>query len=188
LLFSYLLVLSPLAARADEARLPGYVPPIGDRYFAEVGTVEAGPFLFHNPLERDAQTGYLLDAAQLATVRVGAFQIAGGTGTAFRLFGAHGAAASFTYQSVASVRLGPIEPEVGLLLDTFTLDVVRGKVSFEFLSPRASAGASVRLTHRLLIGVSVYTEYLWRWLGDDVRMTGAFLSLRVDGSRTYGWL
>jgi hypothetical protein len=66
-------------------------------------------------------------------------------------------------QLEAGPRLGPLLPVARVGFSLVHLDVGHG-VSFGMFSPRV--GAAVWLTTRRFdVGVSVFTEYVWRWFG-----------------------
>ena len=69
------------------------------------------------------------------------------------------------YQWEAGPRIGPIEPMVQVGFTTVHLDVGHG-VSFGMFSPRVGVGLWLKLPSSR-IGVSAFTEYFWRWLGND---------------------
>lgn len=177
-----------LAAADPTARLPGWVPPLFDRYVAEAGQGEGGVFAYRAAQGSDERLGAVVGSTKLALLHAGAFDVAGGPGSRLRIFGSHGVAFSLTYVSVASVRLGPVEPNVTVGFSGLTLDVVRGHPSAELFSPLVGAGLGVRLTHRLVVGAEATSEYLWRWFGTDYRTLSGTLFVRVEGTRYYGEL
>lgn len=69
------------------------------------------------------------------------------------------------WQWEAGPRLGPVEPMVRVGFTLLHLDFGHG-VSFGMFSPRVGLGLWLKLP-RSRIGLSAYTEYAWRWLGDD---------------------
>ena len=69
------------------------------------------------------------------------------------------------YQWEGAVRLGPLEPAVRVGFTSLHLDIGHG-VSFGMFSPRVGFGLWCKLSHTR-IGVSTFTEYFWRWVGDD---------------------
>jgi len=69
------------------------------------------------------------------------------------------------YQWEAGPRLGPLEPMARVGFTLLHLDVGHG-VSFGMFAPRVGLGLWLRLP-RSRVGVSAFTEYFWRWVGDD---------------------
>lgn len=69
------------------------------------------------------------------------------------------------YMWEAGPRLGPLEPMVRVGFTAIHLDVGHG-VSFGMFSPRVGLGLWLKLPNSR-VGVSAFTEYFWRWLGDD---------------------
>jgi len=70
------------------------------------------------------------------------------------------------YQWEAGLRLGPIEPLVRVGFSVLQAGVGKQGPSLGMFSPRAGAGLWLQLSS-LRLGVSVFSEYSWRWLGDD---------------------
>lgn len=69
------------------------------------------------------------------------------------------------YQWEAGPRLGPLEPMARVGFTLLHLDVGHG-VSFGMFSPRVGLGLWLKLP-RSRVGVSAFSEYFWRWLGND---------------------
>ncbi len=69
------------------------------------------------------------------------------------------------YQWEAGPRIGPFEPRARVGFTAMHLDVGHG-FSFGMLSPRVGLGLWLKLPHSR-IGVSAFTEYFWRWVGND---------------------
>jgi hypothetical protein len=69
------------------------------------------------------------------------------------------------YQWEAGPRLGPVEPMARVGFTLLHLDVGQG-FSFGMFSPRVGVGLWLALPNARL-GVSAFTEYFWRWVGDD---------------------
>ena len=83
------------------------------------------------------------------------------------------------YQWEAGPRLGPFEPRVRVGLTAMHLDVGHG-VSFGMFSPRVGLGLWLKLPHSR-IGVSAFTEYFWRWVGNDSAFVhGLSLEIQPD--------
>lgn len=69
------------------------------------------------------------------------------------------------YQWEAGPRLGPLEPMARVGMTFMHLDVGHG-FSFGMFSPRVGLGLWLKLPHTR-IGVSAFSEYFWRWTGND---------------------
>jgi hypothetical protein len=69
------------------------------------------------------------------------------------------------YQLEAGVRLGPFEPMVRVGFTTLHLDIGHG-FSLGLFTPRVGAGVWLKLG-KARLGASAFSEYFWRWLGDD---------------------
>jgi hypothetical protein len=94
---------------------------------------------------------------------------------------------SFAFSIVQTVRLGlalgPIEPEIGGGVSTFTIDDFHANFSVQMFSPRVAAAIWAHLGN-LRLGVEAYSEYLWRWLGDsNYLLRGLEFELSVGGVR-----
>jgi hypothetical protein len=89
--------------------------------------------------------------------------------------------ALWRYQWEAGPRIGPVEPMVRVGFTTLHLDVGHG-VSFGMFSPRVGAGLWFKLPASR-IGVSVFSEYFWRWLGNDSAFVhGLSIELQPDSA------
>ena len=83
------------------------------------------------------------------------------------------------YQWEAGPRLGPLEPMVRVGFTLLHLDVGHG-VSFGMFSPRVGCGLWLKLPGARA-GVSVFSEYFWRWVGDQSAFVhGLTLELQPD--------
>ena len=83
------------------------------------------------------------------------------------------------YQCEAGLRLGPLEPLVRVGFTLAHLDIGHG-VSFGMFSPRVGLGLWWKLPHSR-VGVSAFTEYFWRWVGNDSAFVhGLTLELAPD--------
>lgn len=69
------------------------------------------------------------------------------------------------FQWEAGLHLGPVEPMARVGFTLLHADVGHG-VSFGMFSPRVGFGLWLVLPHSR-VGVSAFTEYFWRWVGDD---------------------
>jgi hypothetical protein len=83
------------------------------------------------------------------------------------------------YQLEAGVRLGPFEPMVRVGFTTLHLDIGHG-FSLGLFTPRVGAGLWLKLG-KARLGASAFTEYFWRWLGDDSAfVNGLTFELQLD--------
>ena len=83
------------------------------------------------------------------------------------------------YQWEAGLRIGPLEPTARVGFTLAHLDVGHG-FSFGLLSPRVGVGLWWKLPHSR-VGVSAFTEYFWRWVGNDSAFVhGLTLELQPD--------
>jgi hypothetical protein len=69
------------------------------------------------------------------------------------------------WQWEAGPRLGPLEPMARVGVTLLHLDIGHG-VSFGMFSPRVGAGLWLKLPQSR-VGLSAYSEYAWRWFGDE---------------------
>lgn len=83
------------------------------------------------------------------------------------------------WQWEAGPRLGLLEPMARVGLTLLHLDIGHG-VSFGMFSPRVGFGLWLKLPHSR-IGMSAFTEYAWRWWGDDSGFVHG-LSLEIQPS------
>jgi hypothetical protein len=89
--------------------------------------------------------------------------------------------ALWRYEWEAGPRLGPIEPMVRVGFTTLHLDVGHG-VSFGMFSPRVGCGLWFKLPSTR-VGVSAFTEYFWRWLGNESAFVhGLTLEIQPDSA------
>jgi hypothetical protein len=188
-------IATPVSAEGGDAALPTRFtrpPAPTDEDLAHLDMVLWRPERQHHALELSAgplswrrvgsadatdHHGLEVGVGTLTTVRPRPFVIAWGSGLTLR--GLDWASFALSYVQFVSVALtlGPIEPDVRAAFSIATLDVFHGNWSAELFSPRASAGAWLRLG-RLRVGAHAFSEYLWRWLGDgDVFVRGALVSL-----------
>lgn len=83
------------------------------------------------------------------------------------------------YQWEAGPRLGPLEPMARVGFTLLHLDVGHG-VSFGMFAPRVGLGLWFRLANAR-VGLSAFSEYFWRWVGDDSAFVhGLTLELQPD--------
>jgi len=85
------------------------------------------------------------------------------------------------YYWEAGPRLGPIEPMARVGLTLLHLDY-GDRVSFGMFSPRVGFGLWVKVA-QTRIGVSVFSEYFWRWVGQDSAFVhGLTLEIQPDAA------
>lgn len=83
------------------------------------------------------------------------------------------------YYWEAGPRLGPIEPMARVGVTLAYLDYGK-RFSFGMFSPRVGVGVWVKLAQSR-IGVSAYTEYYWRWVGEQSAFVhGLTLEIQPD--------
>jgi len=176
--------LSLLASGAARSEFEERRARPGEPYFYLGGHGQLGTFTYR-PVDGTGETrrGFQLGGSQAVLAHASWFFAGVNQGSALRVFGSHGLSGAFLYDMYGGLALGPFEPEARVGMDTATIDVIEGKVSVGLLSPRASAGASIRVAERVSIGLFAYGEYLWRWLGPDYWVHGVTLDLRVQGPR-----
>ena len=167
-------LLSPSLARAELN--PFYSALSGDAY--------AGAFRYRRWHGRDDATGYQLGGGQAPAIRASRFYLGLVQGALLRWYPSEGFALGHTYDTWASVALGPFQPEVRLGLTSLMIDRIDGQWGLQIGSPRVAAGASFRLGP-VDLGVFAFREYSWRWRGDDLLLTGLYLDLRFEGKREY---
>lgn len=139
-----------------------------DPYTARHSLELALGFVGFRPLsERASQVGYTLAVGESVTTVRGA--VAAGARLQHELRFVPSEALSFAlsrYQWEAGPRLGPLEPKARVGFTLLGLDISRNSLSFGMFSPRAGAGLWMDLG-KVHLGVSVFTEYWWRWLGEE---------------------
>ncbi len=126
----------------------------------------------------EAMRGYAISAGDSFGVLGGGF-IAGGSHET-ELKWVPDEAVSLTLSRVqleAGPRLGPLQPVARVGFSLLRLEAGR-ELSFGIFSPRV--GAALWLTSRSFdIGLSVFTEYVWRWIGaESGYANGVALELR----------
>ena len=153
-----------------------------DPYLSLGGDLQVGALRYRAWGGGATRTGYQLGGGQAAVGRFGALTIGGMQGTLLRWFPEQGFSVSFLYDGWASVAVGPVQGEVRVGLTSFGLDQVLDDWSLHGLSPRVGAGVAVR-SGRFLAGLFAFSEYSWRWMGQDLRIQGVYLDLRAEGKR-----
>jgi hypothetical protein len=116
---------------------------------------------------RSPSPGYALSLGEgLSTVR-GAFQAGALQEHELRLVPDDSLSLTLSrYQWQAGPRLGPLEPRVRVGFSLLHVDYGDDGWSFGMFSPRVGAGLWLNLGS-LQLGVSVFSEYSWRWFGDQ---------------------
>jgi len=85
------------------------------------------------------------------------------------------------YYWEAGPRLGPVEPMARVGATLLYLDYGK-RFSFGLLSPRVGAGVWIKLA-QTRVGVSVFSEYYWRWAGEDSAFVhGLTLEIQPDAA------
>jgi hypothetical protein len=85
------------------------------------------------------------------------------------------------YYWEAGPRIGPFEPMARVGATLLYLDYGK-RFSFGMLSPRVGAGVWVKVA-QTRIGVSVFSEYYWRWVGaDSAFVHGLTLEIQPDAA------
>jgi hypothetical protein len=116
--------------------------------------------------DRAQNTGYSLAFGEAVTTVRGGFLAGGFQEHELRLVPKDALSLSIArYQWEAGPRLGPIEPMARVGVTLAHLDYGHG-FSFGMFSPRVGVGVWLKLPGTR-IGVSAFTEYFWRWTGDD---------------------
>jgi hypothetical protein len=117
--------------------------------------------------ERTPSAGYALALGEsLSTVR-GAFQAGALQEYALRWVPDDALPLTLSrYQWEAGPRLGLLEPRARVGFSLLHLGYGGDGFSFGMFSPRVGVGVWLALGSAHL-GVSVFTEYLWRWVGDE---------------------
>ncbi len=136
---------------------------------------------FRSVSERRETLGYSFAVGEAVTTVRGPFT-AGGLQEFELRFVPHDAFSFglWRYQWEAGPRLGPFEPRARVGFTVMHLDIGHG-VSFGMFSPRVGLGLWLKLPHSR-IGVSAFTEYLWRWVGNDNAFVhGLTLEIQPDG-------
>jgi hypothetical protein len=85
------------------------------------------------------------------------------------------------YYWEAGPRLGPIEPMARVGVTLLSLDYGK-RFSFGMFSPRVGVGVWVKLA-QTRIGISAFSEYFWRWVGEDSAFVHGFtLEIQPDAA------
>jgi hypothetical protein len=85
------------------------------------------------------------------------------------------------YYWEAGPRLGPIEPMARVGLTVLYLDYGK-RFSFGMFSPRVGVGVWIKVAQSR-IGLGVFSEYFWRWVGDDSAFVhGLTLEIHPDAA------
>ena len=85
------------------------------------------------------------------------------------------------YYWEAGPRIGPVEPMARVGATLICLDYGK-RLSFGMFSPRVGAGVWLKVA-QTRIGVSVFSEYYWRWVGEDSAFVhGLTLEIQPDAA------
>jgi hypothetical protein len=129
-------------------------------------SVSFGVVGFRADSARSENVGYSLAFGEQVTTLRGAFLAGGHQEHELRLVPKDALTLSLgRYQWEAGPRLGRLEPMARVGMTFLHLDIGHG-FSFGMFSPRVGAGLWLKLPNTR-IGVSVFTEYFWRWTGND---------------------
>ena len=142
--------------------LRSWLPSNPDYRYLSGGSLQ---LLSFRPASSAAATrGYALAGGESFGVLGGGFIAGGSQETELRWVPDESLSLSLSrLQLEAGPRLGPLQPVARVGFSLLHLDVGHG-LSFGMFSPRV--GAAVWLTSRRFdVGVSVFTEYVWRWVG-----------------------
>ena len=115
---------------------------------------------------RSESRGYAIAGGESMTLHSGAFLAGGVQEHELRLVPDDALSLSLSrYQLEAGLRLGPLEPMARVGFTTLHLDIGHG-FSLGLFTPRVGAGLWLKLG-KVRLGASAFTEYFWRWFGDD---------------------
>lgn len=116
---------------------------------------------------RSPSPGYAVSLGEVLTTVRGAFQAGALQEHELRLVPADSLSLTLSrYQWQAGPRLGPLEPRVRVGFSLLHVDYGDDGWSFGMFSPRVGAGLWLSLG-AMQLGVSVFSEYSWRWFGDQ---------------------
>ncbi|HXK17334.1 MAG TPA: hypothetical protein VNG33_06020 [Polyangiaceae bacterium] len=143
-------------------------------------TLALGVVGFRPLPEARESLGYSLAAGEAITTVRGAFAAGAIQETELRFVPSDALSLSLRrYQWEAGPRLGSLEAMARVGFTLAHLDVGHG-FSFGLFSPRVGLGLWWKLSHAR-VGVSAFTEYFWRWVGDDSAFVhGLTLELQPD--------
>ena len=130
--------------------------------------------------EREGKQGFEVAIGSTVATREG-FAIIGGVADqiVFRAFDSKSYGVSLLrHRIAASLKFGPFEPEASFGASLFHIDAFHSNWNFSMLSPRAGVGLGLQLGPARLYA-DAYTEYLWRWFGDDYYVYGISFGLRL---------
>jgi hypothetical protein len=142
--------------------------------------VSGAVFSARNANEREGKQGFEIAIGSTVATREG-FAIIGGVADqiVFRGFDSKSYGVSLLrHRIAASLKFGPFEPEASFGASLFHIDAFHGNWNFSMLSPRASAGLGIQLGPARVYA-DAYTEYLWRWFGDDYIVRGISFGVRL---------
>jgi hypothetical protein len=129
---------------------------------------------FRKLAERSPSTGYAVSFGEALTTVRGAVQAGALQEHELRLVPDDSLALTLSrYQWQAGPRLGPFEPRVRVGISLLHVDYGDAGFSFGMFSPRVGAGMWLGLGS-VQLGVSVFSEYSWRWLGDPSAFVRGF--------------
>jgi hypothetical protein len=115
---------------------------------------------------RTESRGYAIAGGESMALHSGAFLAGGIQEHELRLVPDDALSLSLSrYQLEAGVRLGPLEPMARVGFTTLHIDYGHG-FSLGLFTPRVGAGLWLKVG-KVRLGASAFTEYFWRWLGDE---------------------
>jgi hypothetical protein len=116
--------------------------------------------------ERGDSRGYAIAGGEAVALLSGAFMAGGMQDHELRLVPDDALSLHLSrYQLEAGLRLGLFEPMARVGFTTLHLDIGHG-FSLGLFTPRVGAGLWIKLG-KARVGASAFTEYFWRWVGDD---------------------
>ncbi len=130
--------------------------------------------------DREGKPGFEVALGSTVATKEG-FAIIGGVADqfVFRAFDSKSYGLSvMRHRIVASLKLGPFEPEASFGASIFNIDAFHGNWNFSMLSPRAGAGLGIQVGPARFYADG-YTEYLWRWFGDAYYVYGISFGMRL---------
>lgn len=176
---------APPAPSNSRAALPSYsrwllLNPYTSRHNSSLALGLLG---FRAESAQRENIGYSLALGESVTTSRGGFLAGGFQEHELRLVPKDALSLSLgRYQWEAGPRLGPLEPMARVGMTFMHLDVGHG-FSFGMFSPRVGLGLWLKLPHSR-IGVSAFTEYFWRWTGNESAFVhGLTLEIQPEAKR-----
>lgn len=124
-----------------------------------------------------------ISLGSVTTTPLGPFYISGSPRTLLRVLDSKKFSWAIFHEELAGgLRLGPLEPEVGIGASLLSVDVFNAEWSAQLFSPRVSAGVGLHLG-KIKVDIKGHAEYLWRWFGPDYYVRGITLGVRFDAPK-----